>query len=63
MKKPAIPSINIPDVQVAAILSPMKTSIEIMTGARGGAIEPLDANATLADVIEKVNLLITRLNA
>lgn len=63
MKKPAIPTVSSQDAQLAAILTPMKQSIEIMTGARGGALDPLPSNATLADVITKINSIIYRLNA
>lgn len=64
MKKPAIPSTQqVADPVVASILRPMKESIEIMTGVRGGLIEPLPDNAALSEVILKINEIIGRLNA
>jgi hypothetical protein len=41
----------------------MKENIEIMTGIRGGLIEPLPDNASLSAVILKINEIIGRLNA
>jgi len=39
----------------------VKESIEKLTGQRGGRIQELAADATLADVIAKVNEVIRRL--
>lgn len=63
MKKPAIPSVNVRDPQLLSILTPMKATLEIMTGVRGDPIPTLASNASLDDVIAKVNSIIERLNA
>jgi hypothetical protein len=64
MKKPAIPSTQqVADPVVASILRPIKENLEIMTGIRGGLIETLADNASLSDVISKINEIIGRINA
>lgn len=62
MKKPAIPAVTVKDQQVASLLRPMKENIEILTGQRGGSLTKLNDNATLAEVISKLNEVIDRLN-
>lgn len=62
MKKPAIPAITVSDKALAAILAPMKESIEQMRGQRGQPpIEPLRPDATNAEIIRKINDIIRRL--
>ena len=39
----------------------VKERLEIVSGERGGRIKPLSANATLEEVIDKVNEVIGRL--
>jgi hypothetical protein len=63
MKKPAIPAISLSDQQVAAILRPMKENIESITGLRGAKLDALPSNASLSDVITKLNQVIARINA
>lgn len=63
MKKPAIPAVAVRDQAVASLLKPMKENIEILTGQRGGSLTKLNSNATLSEVISKINELIDRLNA
>lgn len=63
MKKPAIPAVNVQDQTVAALLRPLKENVEILTGTRGGSLTKLNSNATLAEVISKINEVIDRLNA
>jgi hypothetical protein len=63
MKKPSIPAISADDPKVAALLRPIKENIEIMNGVRTGGLTNLPTNATLSDVISKLNELINRLNA
>lgn len=58
--KPAIPSPFGSDDE--RVLRPVKETLDILTGARSGEIAALDATATLADVIAKVNAIINRLN-
>jgi hypothetical protein len=63
MRKPAIPStFTIQDKSIAAVIGPMKENIEILTGVREGLIDPLPSDATLAQVIAKVNEIVLRLN-
>lgn len=65
MKKPAIPPINIPDRNLMTILGAMKENIEIITGSRPKvpAIAQLSSSASTNDIINKINEIITRLNA
>lgn len=63
MKKPAIPAVSVEDARTAALLRPIKENIEILTGQRTGPLQPLQSNATLAEVISKLNEVIARLNA
>jgi hypothetical protein len=39
----------------------VKETLEIITGRRDGKVQPLPADASLADVVNKVNELIARL--
>jgi len=63
VKKPSIPAVNVQDQKIAQLLRPMKENLEILTGARGGAISPLSPDAALPALISKVNEIIARLNA
>ena len=63
MKKPSIPAVNVQDRRIASLLQPMKQNIEQLTGVRGGALTQLPSDASLADVISKINAIIDRLNA
>jgi hypothetical protein len=63
MKKPAIPAVSVLDKQIASLLRQMKENIEILTGQRGGSLTKLASDATLSDVINKLNTVIDRLNA
>lgn len=63
MRKPAIPSVQpVQDQVVASILVPVKENIEVLTGVRGGPISPLLPGASNAQIIDKVNEIIKRLN-
>lgn len=62
IKKPAIPAISVADRRLETVLNPIKQNIELITGVRGGRLEPLSDGATLQDVIAKVNVIIERLN-
>lgn len=44
------------------MLSALKENVEIMSGVRSGELKTLSNNASLADVISKVNEIIARLN-
>lgn len=61
--KPSIPSTQMIGGEQGRILSAMKESLELITGARGKEIKILTPNATDAEVISKINEIITRLNA
>lgn len=63
MKKPSIPAVNVQDQRIASLLRPMKENLEILTGTRGGLLAELPADASLSDVISRVNAIIARLNA
>lgn len=61
MKKPTIPQVPRAEQPRAGFDHSIKETLEIITGRRGGPIQPLPADASLADVINKVNELIDRL--
>lgn len=62
MKKPSIPSIPGKDKEMASVLRPIKENIESITGVFGGKMSGLNQDATLPDVINKINEIIDRLN-
>jgi hypothetical protein len=57
MRKPAIPAIGIGTPQMD-ILLPMKENIEILTGQRGEKLKLLGENASLPEVIARLNKVI-----
>jgi hypothetical protein len=63
MRKPAIPPTSMLPLDVARVVEPMKQNIELLTGARPGAvsIDPLPETATLADCITQLNLILSRI--
>lgn len=63
MRKPAIPPTSMLALDVARVVEPMKQNIELLTGARPGAvsIDPLPSTATLADCITQLNLILSRI--
>lgn len=63
MRKPAIPPTSGLALEIARVVEPMKQNIEMVTGARPGAvsISPLPATATLADCINQLNLILSRI--
>lgn len=63
MRRAAIPAIQAKDQSVHQILQAMKENIEILNGVRGGPIATLGSDATLAQVVSKLNEVIDRLNA
>jgi hypothetical protein len=63
MRKPSIPAVNVADQRVASLLRPMKQNIEAITGVFGEPLTELPSDASLEDVISKINAIITRLNA
>lgn len=61
MKKPSLGSVP-PQLPLphTVFLSAVKENIETITGRRGGRIEQLADDAVLADVISKINEMLTR---
>lgn len=63
MSKPGIPAVPMGPPDIYAFFGAVKTNIELLTGVRGGTLDKLTADATLDDVIAKLNEVIDRLNA
>ena len=61
MKKPSIPPAPTSDTARSHFDRAVKERLEIIGGERAGRISPLNASATLADVITKINELIDRI--
>ncbi len=61
MKKRAIPQVPRPGEPRDRFDAAVKENLEIITGQRVNQLETLSATATLADVINKVNELVVRL--
>lgn len=63
-RKPGIPTVNFPDRTLNQSISAIKENIEIITGARNGIgeIVKLEPTATTAQIIAKINEVISRLN-
>jgi hypothetical protein len=64
MKKPGIPTVVTGDRSLNALLIAVKENVEIITGARPqlGKVQRLATTATLGEVIDKLNEVISRLN-
>ena len=62
MKRAAIPTPppGYPDLR--DMLTAVKENIELLTGVRGAKLTPLQTNATLVDIIIKVNQIVDRLS-
>lgn len=60
MKKPSIPT---PAATTDKAVAALKENIEVITGKRGTPIAPLSAAATQAQIIAKVNELLTLLQS
>lgn len=63
-RKPTITTSGI-DPQIARVLEPVRQSIEMLTGVRAGIkeLKGLPQGASMNDVVEKINEIISRLNA
>lgn len=61
IRKPAIPAVN--SQNTMGVLNALKENIEIITGARTGEIQQLTSTATTAQIIEKINQIVVKLNA
>lgn len=62
-RKPSIPGIHSLPPELARVIGPLKENLEIITGTRGGEIDTLAKTATTAEIIEKINDIIVKLNA
>jgi hypothetical protein len=64
MKKPGIPTVVTGDRSLNATLIALKENVEIITGARPqlAKVQRLQSTATLDDVINKLNEVISRIN-
>lgn len=65
LKKPPITTTMRIDPALAPIINALKENVELMTGARRGAVvlTQLPANASTAQIITALNAIIQRLNA
>lgn len=63
MRKPAIPGTGTLPLDIARVVEPLKANVELITGARPGAvsIDPLPATATTAQIITQLNLILSRI--
>jgi hypothetical protein len=61
VKKPSIPQVPRGNQPREAFDLAVKENIELITGRRGGGIQPLATDASLADVIAKINELVARI--
>lgn len=62
-RKPGIPSVSMLPAELVRVLAPMKENIELINGVRGGTVAQLDTAASTADIIAKINEIITRINS
>jgi hypothetical protein len=64
MKKPAIPGTGSLPQDLAQVIEPLKANVELITGARPGSVSltTLGTDASLSDVISKVNQILSRIN-
>lgn len=62
-KRVAVPVLPASDPSLRAFASAVKSNIDSMTGQQEGAkrLEPLKDSATLADVIDALNIIISRI--
>lgn len=60
--KPTIGSTQGIPGETGQILSAIKQTLDLLTGAVGGEIPPLRSDATLVQVVAKLNEVIQRLN-
>lgn len=61
MRKPSIPQAPREGQPRGAFDQSIKETLEVITGQRGAKVAKLPADASLADVVAKVNELIDRL--
>lgn len=65
MKKAAVPILLTPDPQLRAFAEAVKHNVDAITGQQQNAVKltSLPATATLAQVIEQINLIKSRIDA
>lgn len=61
MKKPAIPQVPREAQPRQQFDNALKEALEVIMGRRGGSVQPLAPDASLAEVVAKVNEVISRL--
>lgn len=63
MRKPSIPPTSNLALDIARVVEPLKQNVELITGARPGAVslDPLPTTATLSDVITQLNKILSRI--
>lgn len=63
MRKPSIPATSTLPLDIARVVEPLKANVELITGARPGAvtINPLPTTATTAQIITQLNLILSRI--
>lgn len=63
MKKRAVPPYQTIDTNLYNTLVALKENVDVLTGRAGGELKTLASTATTADIINKINEIIGRLNA
>lgn len=61
VKKPALPDTPRPGQDRFQFDSRVKETLEVLTGVRAGKVSQLESGATNAEIISKLNELISRL--
>lgn len=62
IRKPSIPSTHFLQGEMGRLMGPIKESLEIITGVRGGQLVALSDTATNAEIIAAINAIIAKLN-
>jgi hypothetical protein len=65
IRKPSIPSTMVLEPKIAQVVAALKENVELMTGARRGAVPlaQLKTTATTAEIIATINAIVQRLNS
>ena len=66
MKKPGIPAVPVifkegNNPRLVEYLTALQANVDTVTGRKGGRIEYLRSNASLSEVIDKINEILDRL--
>jgi hypothetical protein len=62
VKKPAIPSITAGADNTDRVLRALKENVELINGTRTGTLDQLGSNASVDDIVNKINEIVDRLN-